>query len=126
MTRSREGRAATRPAADEAAPLHSGRLVVVAVVCAAFVIAAVLLEMASGAASGIVETRLDQRFVPLLWPQGWRVIWWLVIAGAAATHRLALDRLYGRQRWWLGIAYAAPFLAFASGVAVRAPWATFH
>lgn len=105
---------------------HPGRLIAIAVGCAVVVLGAVLVEMVAGAAAVSVEPSWEQRVVPLAWPQPWRVVWWLAIAGAAATHRLLLDRVDGRQRRWLIALHAAPFVVFAGGVAVGAQWATFH
>lgn len=109
------------------APAHPGRVVTAAIGLALFVIGAVILEMMAGAAAPAnFETSWVDRLVPLTWPQPGRVLWWLVIAGAAATHRYLLDRLAGRCRWWLPMLYGAPFVAFAAGIAAGAQWATFH
>lgn len=108
-------------------PPRTGWVVAAAISLALFVIGAVLLEMMAGAAAPAnFETSWVDRLVPLTWPQPARVLWWLVIAGAAATHRYLLDRLAGRYRWWLSMLYGAPFVAFAAGIAVGAQWATFH
>lgn len=109
------------------APAHPGRVVIAAIGLALLVIGSVLLEMVAGAAApGNFETSWVDRLVPLTWPQPVRVLWWLVIAGAAGTHRYLLDRLAGRRRWWLPALYGAPFVAFAAGIAAGAQWATFH
>lgn len=109
-----------------AEPAHPGRWLLAAAACAVFVVAAVVVEMVAGAATATFEPPWVLRWVPLAWPQPVRVLWWLLVAGAAGGHRWLLDRSAGRQRWWLVALYAAPFAAFAGGVAAGAQWATFH
>jgi hypothetical protein len=54
------------------------------------------------------------------------VAWWIAVAAAAGTFRLCLHRLGVRQRPVVVVVSAAPFLVFATGIALGASWATFH
>lgn len=104
-----------------------GRAVAGSVGCAAFAVAAVLVEALAGAAADSPERGWATRLVPLAWPQPARVIWWLIVATAAAGHRLLLDRAGDRPpRWWIAAAVAAPFVVFAGGIAAGAQWSTWH
>jgi Rhodanese-like domain len=71
--------------------------------------------------SGVAE-----RFVPLAWPQPFRVIWWLAVAGAASAYHRTLRRAGIRRRRIMGVITVAPFLIFAAGIAAGASWATWH
>ncbi|GAC1610150.1 MAG: hypothetical protein NVS3B26_15380 [Mycobacteriales bacterium] len=94
--------------------------------CAALVLLAVGLEFASGQAANSPEDARYANFVPLGWPQPVRVLWWLLIAGAAASHRLLLDTRLGVRRRVLAALAATPFALFALGIAFGASWSTWH
>lgn len=92
---------------------------------ALFVIAAVILEVAGGVnANSPVPSWAE--IAPITWPAAARTGWWLLVAVAAATFRLALHRMGLRQRPWVVVASVAPFLIFAGGVGAGADWATWH
>ena len=118
-------RTAAEAHATEPAEL-SGRRLAAAVGCALLVLGAVGLELVSGQAANSPSEAAYQPFVPLGWPAPARVAWWMLIAGAAATHRLLLDTLTGRARQVTAIAAAAPFAVFATGIAFGSSWSTWH
>lgn len=92
---------------------------------ALLVAAAVILEVTGGAGANSPVPSWAH-VVPLGWPQWARVAWWLGVAAAAATFRVGLRRI-GMPTRRVGDAIAvAPFLAFASGIALGADWATWH
>lgn len=113
--------------ADEAGPEQStARLGFVALGCAALVAAALVLEVLGGMAANSTVPAWATYAVPLAWPQPLRVLWWLVVAGAALGFRVALHRLGFRQRRMVVTASVVPFVVFAAGIAVGADWATWH
>lgn len=95
------------------------------VVSITFVVVAVVLEVLGGsfANSPVPEWA---HVVPITWPSGLRVVWWVAVAAAAGTFRLALHRLGMRQRPVVVAASVIPFLVFAGGIAAGAHWATWH
>lgn len=93
---------------------------------AAFVLLAVALEVASGTAAGSPVPGWAASTVPLAWPRPLRVVWWAVVAIAAAGHRWALGRLGLHPRRLVSVVVVAPFVAFALAVALGAEWSTFH
>lgn len=94
--------------------------------CAALVLLAVGLEFASGQAANSPEDARYATLVPLGWPQPVRVLWWLLVAGAAASHRLLLDTRVSVRRRLLAALAATPFALFALGIAFSASWSTWH
>jgi hypothetical protein len=108
-------------------PVHSGRWLLLSAACAVFVLTAVVLEVTSD--PGPTSSGLGWRghLIPVAWPRGLRVLWWLVVAAAAGTQRWALDRSDGPSvRLVPALALATPFAVFAVGIALGAGWATFH
>ncbi len=113
--------------ADGARPDRStARLGFAALGCATLVGAALVLEVLGGMAANSTFPAWATYVVPLAWPQPLRVLWWLVVAGAALGFRVALHRLGFRQRPVMVAASVVPFVVFAAGIAVGADWATWH
>ncbi|GAC1611681.1 MAG: hypothetical protein NVS3B26_26960 [Mycobacteriales bacterium] len=94
--------------------------------CAGLVLLAVGLELASAQAANTPESSRYADVVPLGWPRPVRVLWWVLIAAAAAGHRLLLDERRNAGRYVIAALAATPFALFALGIAVGAPWATWH
>lgn len=115
---------ATR-APERTVPPHAGAWLALVLFSAVFVLVAVFLEVLGGSYANSPLPPWAQ-VVPLSWPQGVRVLWWLGVAAAAAGFRLGLHRLGIRQRPLIVIASIAPFLAFAAGIASGASWSTWH
>jgi hypothetical protein len=87
--------------------------------------AALALEVVSGTyANSSVPDWAE--WVPLAWPQPLRVAWWLTVAAAAFGFRWSLARLELRPSRVVTVLTVAPFVAFATGIAVGADWATWH
>lgn len=84
------------------------------------------LEVVGGTGANSPVPGWAEHVVPLAWPQWVRVVWWLVVAGAALGFRINLHRLGFRQRAPVVVLSVAPFLAFAIGIAAGADWATWH
>lgn len=63
-----------------------------------FVAVAILLELLGGsfANSPVPDWA---HVVPIAWPTGLRVLWWIVARAAAALFRLGMHRLGHPQRW---------------------------
>ena len=116
----------TVPANDPSVVGASGRRAAAAMGCAALVLLAVALELASGQAANSPEDARWGPFVPLRWPQPVRVGWWVLIAAAAATHRLLLDERSSWRRRFLAAVAATPFAVFATSVAFGTSWSTWH
>jgi hypothetical protein len=94
--------------------------------CLAFVLFALLLEIAAGSAAGVAAPAWVSRVVPLAWPPLARAGWWLGVAAAGAGYRVA-ERRAGAHRHPLVVAASvAPFALFALGAAMSAPWAAWH
>jgi len=113
-------------AAGERDQRHPGLVAAGSVACAVFVLAAVAVEVVSGQAANSPGPAGVGRLVPLGWPAAARVAWWLLVAAAAAGHRVLLDRLDGRRRWMVPFLLAAPFMVFAGGIGAGASWSTWH
>lgn len=103
-----------------------GRLFGAAVLCAGFVVAAVLLEVVGGQNANSPHPSWAERVVPLAWPQPVRVLWWLLIAAAAGAYRTLLHRAGFPQRRAVTFVIIVPFVLFAAGIATGAEWATWH
>jgi hypothetical protein len=101
------------------------RLALCTVASAGFVVAAVVLEVLGGMGANSPLPSWAH-VVPLAWPQAARVAWWIAVAAAAGMFRLGLHRLGVRQRPVVVVVSVAPFLVFATGIALGASWATFH
>ncbi len=104
----------------------AGRTVLVALVCAGFVIAAVVLEAIAGGAANSPLPAWAEGLFPLSWPRPVRVGWWLAVAAAALGFRIALVDLGLAKQRLLTAATVAPFVILAGGVAFGADWATWH
>ena len=104
----------------------ASRALVGALLCAAFVLTAVSLEVVGGQNANSPHPAWAEWAVPLAWPQPLRVLWWLAIAGAAAGYRILLGRAGFSPRRPLTVLLVVPFLLFAAGVAMGAGWATWH
>lgn len=101
-------------------------MALLALACVALVVWAVVAEIVAGAnANSRVPAWADNVF-SLAWPQPLRVLWWLIVAGAAMGYRVALHRLGFRQRRITTVASVLPFVVFAFGIAISADWATWH
>lgn len=98
----------------------------IAVASALFVVVAVVLEAIAGSWANSQGAAWPAVIAPLTWPQPLRVLWWLMVAGAAVCFRVCLHRLGFRQRALVVAMSVAPFVAFAAGVAAGAGWATWH
>lgn len=103
-----------------------GPLFVAALLCAGFVVAAVLLEVIGGQNANSPHPSWAERVVPLAWPQPIRVLWWLLIAAAAGAYRTLLNRAGLTQRRAVTLVIVLPFVLFAAGIATGAEWATWH
>jgi hypothetical protein len=90
-----------------------------------FVVTAVVLEVTGGANANSPVPDWAH-LVPIGWPQWVRVVWWLAVAGAAYAFRLGLRRLGMPTRRLGDVVAVAPFVAFATGIAMGADWATWH
>jgi hypothetical protein len=90
-----------------------------------FTMGAVALEVLSG---GYANSEVPGwgEWVPLAWPQPLRVVWWLLVATAAASFRWSLSRVGVRPSRVVTLLSVAPFVAFAAGIAAGADWATWH
>jgi len=104
----------------------AGRSLLVALACAAFVIAAVALEAIAGGAANSPLPPWAEGLFPLSWPQPVRAAWWLAVAVAALGFRVALVDLGLAKQPILTAATVAPFVILAAGVAFGADWATWH
>lgn len=107
-------------------PAGTARLAATAAGCAVFVLTALVLELAAGAGANSAAPGWVGRVVPLTWPQGARVAWWLLVAAAALGFRASLHRLGFRQHPVVVVGSVAPFVIFAAGVAAGAGWSTWH
>jgi hypothetical protein len=97
-----------------------------ALAAAGFVVFAFAVEVLGGLGANSPAPAWAEWVVPIAWPQGLRVVWWLAVASAAGAYRLLLARAGFRQRPFVVVLTVAPFLVFAIGVASGAPWATWH
>ena len=104
----------------------SGRRLLAALGCAAFVLGAVLVEMVSGQAANTPSAARYEALVPLGWPAPLRVGWWLVVAAAAVNYRRLLHPSARRRERALRAGAALPFGTYDVGIAVGADWATWH
>lgn len=91
----------------------------------AFVALAIVLEVLGGSSANSPVPGWAY-VVPIAWPSGLRMVWWMAVAAAAGLFRLGLHRLGMRQRPIVVAASVLPFLAFAGGIAAGADWATWH
>ncbi len=111
---------------DERGAERTAHLGFVALGCATLIGSAVVLEVIGGAGANSAVPAWAKYVVPLAWPQPLRVLWWLLVAGAALGFRIALHRLGFRQRRVVVAASVLPFVVFAAGIAFSADWATWH
>lgn len=98
----------------------------VALGSATLVAAAVVLEVVGGTAANSTVPAWATYVVPIAWPQALRVLWWLVVAAAALSFRLALHRLGFPQRRLVVAASVMPFVLFSAGIALGSEWTTWH
>ena len=117
--------AATQQVDGEPADV-TGRRLLASFCCAAFVLLAMAVEVLSGQAANSPGEAKFQPFAPLGWPAPVRVLWWLLVATAAAGHRVLLYGLHGARQRLSAALLAAPFVVFAVGIALGADWATWH
>ncbi len=110
---------------ESGVPPRAALWLTVIVLSAAFVIAAVVLEVLAGSYANSPLPSWAE-IVPLAWPQPLRVMWWAAVATAAGAFRLGLHRLGIRQRPAIVAASVLPFVAFAIGVATGSSWSTWH
>lgn len=89
------------------------------------VLAALVLEVVAGEAATDPGAS-SYSWVPLTWPSPLRATYWLGIGAIAVGHRIGLARLGSAPRPLVTLTIAAPFAVFAAGVALGAPWATWH
>lgn len=108
--------------ADHRSSTLTGLLVFVAPLV---VLAALVLEVVAGEAA-VDPTASSASWVPLTWPAPLRATYWLGIGAIAVGHRIGLARLGSVPRLMVTLAIAAPFAVLAAGVALGAPWATWH
>lgn len=97
-----------------------------ALVCAIFVLLAIVLEVLGGLAANSQVPEWAARTIPVAWPPTLRVGWWLLVAAAAGAYRLLLAGAGLPQSRWVTLASVVPFVVFASGIAAGAGWATWH
>lgn len=98
---------------------------VAVLVSIAFVALAIVLEVLGGSSANSSVPDWAH-VVPIAWPSGLRVVWWVAVAAAAGVFRLGLHRLGLKQHPVVVAASVLPFLAFAAGIAAGADWATWH
>lgn len=96
-----------------------------ALLAGAFVLVAVALEVLAGMGANSPVPAWSEA-VPLAWPPPARVAWWVAVAGAAGAYRWFLARAGVPQRRAVTVVTVAPFLVFATGIALGADWATWH
>lgn len=104
---------------------NDGRVLLVGLGCLAFVGLAVAVELTASLWANS-EVPGWAELVPIAWPQGLRVVWWVLVAAAALTYRRSLARVGLPQHRTMTVLTVAPFLVFAAGIAVGAEWATWH
>lgn len=88
------------------------------------VVVAVVLEALAIGAGAQVPTWA--RWLPIAWPRPARIGWWASVAMGALYFRRALPHLGVRASTVGTMVTVGPFAAFAVGVALEAPWATWH
>lgn len=127
MTDQTQSRPGEQTGSDVDGPAATrSRSLVAALLCAGMVFGAVVLEVIGGQNANSPHTAWAERVVPLAWPQPVRVLWWVLIAGAAGGYRVFLGRAGFPQRRAVTVLLVLPFLLFAAGVATGADWATWH
>jgi hypothetical protein len=94
--------------------------------CFAFVLLAVLVEALAGTATAVEAPSWAYRLAPPAWPPVLRILWWALVAAAAAAYRLAERRAGVRRHWLYPVVSALPFGVFSLGIAVGAEWAAWH
>lgn len=102
------------------------RPLVGAMVAGAFVVFAVVAEVVAGRNANSPVPAWAEKVAPLAWPQPFRVVWWLAVAAAMAAFRALLSRAGIPQRRSVVVLSVAPFLVFATGVALGTDWAAWH
>lgn len=105
---------------------RGGRLVAGALICASFVVLAIVLEVVGGMAANSEVPGWAPRLVPIAWPRLVRAGWWLAVALAAGAYRILLARAGLPQSPLVTAASVAPFVVFAAAVAAGAEWTTWH
>ncbi len=93
---------------------------------AGFVLLAVALELVGSAWANSPAPSWAHVLVPLAWPAPARVVWWLLVAGAAGTFHVGVARSGHGGRPVIGWLTVALFVGFAIGIALGAEWATWH
>lgn len=93
----------------------------------AFALLAVGLELLGSLLGTAPTTAYPGWLVPVGWPTALRAGWWLLAAVGAGAAVAELTAPRSRTARMAGTALAVlPFAAFAVGVALGAPWATWH
>ena len=108
--------------AGQAHPLATLGLVVGAPL---LVFGAIALEIVGGANANSPVASWGDLF-PIAWPPALRVVWWILVAGAALGFRVGLADVGAKPNRVVTALIVAPFLAFAAGIAIGADWATWH
>lgn len=91
-----------------------------------FALMAVALELRGSLAIGGTPSGSAPWLVVQGWPQWLRAAWWaLATLGVLAAQR-GLARVFDRPRPVATVVAVAPFAVFTVGVALGAPWATWH
>ena len=111
---------------DDQADHRSSTLTALLVFVAPLVVlGAIALEIVAGEAAADPTSR-SHAWVPLAWPSPLRAVYWVGIGAMAVGHRIGLARLGSAPRLPVTLAISAPFVVFAAGITVGAPWATWH
>lgn len=93
---------------------------------AAFVLGAVALEILGGGRANSPTPAWASVLLPVTWPTPARVVWWLLVAGAAGAFHVGVTRSGHGIHPIVGWLTVAMFVAFAVGIAFGAEWATWH
>lgn len=93
---------------------------------AGFVLGAVGLEVLGSAWANSPTPAWASVLIPLAWPAPVRVVWWLLVAGAAGAFHVGVARSGHGTHPVVAWATVAMFVAFAVGIAVGAEWAAWH
>lgn len=93
---------------------------------AGFTLAAVALEVAGSVWGDSPSTSYPGWLATIGWPTPLRVLWWTMAAAGVVAMNLGMARASGSRRPVRTVVAAAPFVAFALGIASGAQWATWH
>ena len=93
---------------------------------ALFALLAVALELLGSAYANSPSPGWAQTAIPLAWAPGFRVVWWLAVAGGVGAYHLGRYRAEGVARPVIAVLSVGAFVGFAVGIAFGAEWATWH